>query len=323
MTLPPRSTVKETYEFIVSDLLKAADLMTEDKPAIFASKEVAWALLARVYLYMEQHDKAIEYADKVINSGRYNLLKTDQFGAYFTFLPENNPETIFAIKIQATENMGKGSIGSLYHGDGGWGEIFASKTYRDLLYKYPNDERTNFIDPDYIYDDDGNKIPDPTEDVGYLLQKRDGKSQYFINKYTYEGGVPMLSSPIVLRLAEMYLIKAEAFAKTGKEAEAIEMVNIIRTRAGLSGDQLFTTGDLKGYDSVLDIVLDERRLELAWEGHRSFDLFRNNRPLDRSYVQPFGWSGPRLIEPTSNSIVHLIPETEMALNPNLEQNPVD
>lgn len=322
--LPPRSTVKETYEFIVSDLLKAAELMNEEKPSIFASKEVALALLARVYLYMEQYDKAIAYADQVINSGRYELLPTDQFGAYFTLLPENNPETIFAIKLLETENMGKSSIGSLYHGNGGWGEMFASKTYRDLVYRYPNDERRKFIDPDYIYDDAGNKIPDPTEDVGYLLQKRDGLSQYFINKYTLEGGVPMLSSPIVLRLAEMYLIKAEAFAKTpGKESEAIEMVNIIRERAGLTGEQLFTPDDLKGYDSVLDVVLDERRLELAWEGHRSFDLFRNNRAMDRSSVQPYGWSGPRLVLPTSNSIVHLIPETEMALNPNLVQNPVD
>jgi hypothetical protein len=62
--LPPRSTLKETYDFIVNDLLKAAELMTENKPAIFASKEVAWALLARIYLYMEQHEKAIEYAGK-------------------------------------------------------------------------------------------------------------------------------------------------------------------------------------------------------------------------------------------------------------------
>lgn len=127
-----------------------------------------------------------------------------------------------------------------------------------------------------------------------------------------------------MRLAEMYLIKAEAYAKTsGKETEAIEMVNIIRERAGLSGEQLFDTNDLKGYETVLDVVLDERRLELAWEGHRAMDVFRNNRPLDRSSVQPFGWSGPLLVQPTSNSIVHLIPETELALNPNLIQNPTE
>ena len=81
-TLGPRSSVKETYDFIVKDLLKAADLMQTNKPNIFASKEVAWALLARMYLYMEQNDKAIEYADKVINSGRYDkpleqLMKAD------------------------------------------------------------------------------------------------------------------------------------------------------------------------------------------------------------------------------------------------------
>lgn len=318
-----RSTVKETYEFIVNDLLKSAALMQEAKSSIYASKEVAWALLARVYLYMEQNEKAIEYADKVIGSGRYSLLPADRYGTYFTLLPENNPETIFAIKLQATENMGKASIGSMYHGDGGWGEIFASEPYRDLLYQYPNDARISFIDPEYTLDGNGEKIPDPSEHAGYAVNKRDNLPKYFINKYTNEGGIKMLSSPVVLRLAEMYLIKAEAFAKTGREEDALEMVNLIRQRAGLSGGQLYAAGDLKGYASVLDVVLEERRLELAWEGHRAFDLFRNGRPVDRSYVPAFAWSGPKgLIPADSKSIVHLIPETEIALNPNLVQNPL-
>lgn len=319
--LPARSTVKETYEFIVNDLLEAANLMTDNKSASFASKETAWALLSRMYLYMEQNDKAIEYADKVINSGRYELLSTDKLADYFTFTPENNPETIFAIKHLQSENRNKSSIGSMYHGDGGWGEIYASKTYRDLISKYPNDERNKFIEPDYVLDGNGNKISDPDEDVGFLLNKRNNVSKYFITKYTRQEGIAMLSSPVVLRLAEMYLNKAEAFAKTGNDSEAINMINIIRQRAGLTGDQLFSLGNLKGYPTVLDVVLDERRLELAWEGHRSFDMFRNNKALDRSYVVDQVWSGSKLIQPTSNSIVHFIPDTELTLNPNLVQNP--
>ncbi|MFH5886376.1 RagB/SusD family nutrient uptake outer membrane protein [Halalkalibaculum sp. DA3122] len=322
--LPPRSTVEETYQFIVNDLLKAAELMSEEKSSIYASKEVAFALLARMYLYMGQYENAIEYADKVINSGRYELLPTEQFGDYFTILPENNSETIFAIKLMESENMEKGSIGSMYHGlDGGWGEIYASASYRELIYQHENDERINFIDPHYIYDENGNRIPDSSEDSGYQVEKRNGYSKYYINKYTGEGGVPLLSSPIVLRLAEMYLIKAEAYAKTNREDEAIDMVNMIRERAGLSGNQLYSINDLKGYDTVLDVVLVEKRLELAWEGHRSYDMFNNNRPIDRSYVNPTGWSGPSgEVSPTCDCIPHLIPEEEIILNSNLEQNPI-
>jgi hypothetical protein len=320
--LPARSTVKATYDFIVKDLLKAADLMNTRKSAILASKETAWALLSRVYLYMEQNDKALEYADKVINSGRYSLIPTDKFGSYFTILPENNTETIFAIKLMESENMGKNSIGAMYELDGGWGENYASPPYRKLIYKNANDQRIKFINPYYSLDGNGNKIPDPTEECGFKVIKRNDLSQYFIDKYTKESGIIMLSSPVVIRLAEMYLIKAEVDAKTGKNAEAIDMVNTIRKRAGLSGDQLFTIGNLKGYSSVLDVVLDERFLELAWEGHRSFDLFRNNRPVDRTYVPAQAWCGPKdLIQPTSKLIVHLIPDAEMTLNPNLVQNP--
>ncbi len=318
--LPGRSTVKQTYEFIVNDLLKAAELMKENKSNGFASKEVAWALLSRVYLYMEQNDKAIEYADKVINSNRYKLLTTAQLGKYYTTSPEANSETIFAIKYQTSENQGKASIGSLYTRDG-WGEILVTKSYRQLIYKNPNDERLKFIDPDFVLDASGNKIADPTEESGFRVNKAMGYSRYFNLKHTLQDGVLLLSSPVVLRLAEMYLIKAEAYAKLNKPAEAIQMVNVIRSRAGLSGSQMYTTTDLKGYPTVLDVVLAERNLELAFEGHRAFDLFRNNRTLDRSFTLSEGWAGPRSVAPNSPLIVAYIPEVEIGLNSNLVQNP--
>ena len=75
--LPARSTVKAVYDFIIDDLLHAANLMTEAKNSCYASKEVAYALLSRVYLYKEDNKNAILYANKVIDSGRYQLLATE------------------------------------------------------------------------------------------------------------------------------------------------------------------------------------------------------------------------------------------------------
>ena len=315
--IPPRSTVKECYDFIIADLLKAAEYMNTDKPAIYASKEVAYALLARMYLYIGDNNNAIKYADSVINSGKYELLKTNDYRKYFTFTPEENKETIFAIKLLPTENQGKGALGSLFNGFGGWGEVFASSSYRKLVYKYSEDARIDFIQPHY----ESGMIPDPTEDAGFKVQKRNGMSKYYNVKYTNESGMEMLASVIRLRLAEMYLIKAEALVKKEENSKAIEVIDILRKRAGLSGNQLFSN-DMQGYTSTMDILMDERRLELAWEGHRSFDVFRNNRTMDRTYL-PLGvaWHGPRTIEPTSTSIVHFIPESEITLNPSLVQNP--
>jgi starch-binding outer membrane protein, SusD/RagB family len=71
--LPARATVGEVYDLVVADLLKAAQLMSESKANPFASREVANALLSRVYLYMENNAKAVEYADKVIASNRYQM----------------------------------------------------------------------------------------------------------------------------------------------------------------------------------------------------------------------------------------------------------
>ena len=97
--LPARATVGAVYDQVVKDLQKAEQLMTVDKGNVYASKEAAQALLSRVYLYMENNDKTIEYADKVINSGKYSLLSTTELPLYSTKTPENNQETILLSNI--------------------------------------------------------------------------------------------------------------------------------------------------------------------------------------------------------------------------------
>jgi hypothetical protein len=317
-----RATVKETYEFIEQDLLTAANLLNEDKSNIYVSKEVALAALSRLYLFMEENDKAIAYADSVINSNKYELLEGDNYANYNRFTPEANSETIFAVKYLSSDNVGRYMMGGMMHGDGGYGEIIACSSFMDLLFQNPTDLRVNFIDAQFSLDDDGNKIVDPDNTYyGYEVVESYSIPEYWTQKLTYQSDEAMLHSPIYFRLAEMYLIKAEAYAKNGQDESAFEMVNIIRERAGLSGDQLFSSSNMKGYNSVLEIVLDEDRLEFAHEGHRTHDVFRNKGTMDRSYMSWQGWSGPSSIPYTSNRILHQIPESEMLKNENLVQNP--
>ncbi|WP_266202377.1 RagB/SusD family nutrient uptake outer membrane protein [Pontibacter kalidii] len=320
--LPPRSSVKEVYEFVIQDLEKAASLMGSTKNSSFASKEVAQALLSRVYLYMENNEKAIEYADLVINSGRYTLLPTADLPNYFTYANETNRETIFAIKHTLQDDQTWGSLGSMYLNDGmGYGEMYASESYRNLIDKFEGDKRREFIVPVYEKNADGSVKKGA--DGNPVLASRNGYQKYYITKYSYQEGVVTLSSPVYLRLAEMYLNRAEANAKLGNNEAALEDVNLIRRRAGLSGEALFSASNMMGYTSVLDVVLDERRLELAWEAQRKYDVFRNKRTMVRNYPGthlPSG-SNTQEIPYTHPRVVYYIPEQEIILNPKLEQNP--
>lgn len=326
-----RNTVGEVYDFVVADLQKAAELMTVPQPSTRASREVAYALLSRVYLNMGDNAKAIEYADRVINSGRYRLADTNTFKRANEIVPEGNPETIFAIRHTASDDAGWGAIGSLYYkspGGVGWGEMYASESYRALLNQNPEDARHAFIFANYAKDKNGQIVRDAKGEP--VLLKRNGYPQYFITKYSNQEGNVTLSSPVILRLAEVYLNRAEAYAKLGQPAQALEDVNLIRRRAGLSGAALYSAGDLKGHDSVLDVVLEERQLELAFEGHRKYDLLRNNRPLVRAYpgthLNPGNpgvnmAAGTQVIQPDHPRVVYFIPENEVELNPKLLQNP--
>ncbi|NIG52290.1 RagB/SusD family nutrient uptake outer membrane protein [Chitinophaga sp. Cy-1792] len=326
---PKRNTVKEVYDQVIADLRKAKDLMTkntDDRPNSYATKNVALAMLARVYLYKGQNDSAYIFADSVINSNRYSLITTDDLPKYYTKGNQDNKETIWAIHHTAQDDRDWSSIGSMYYTSPnglGYGEIYASEAYRKLLDKYPQDARHTFVQPLYLKSAAGG---DSTNASGKKVVATRGKAggiqveKWYITKFSNQDNIPTLSSPVVFRLAEMYLIRAEAAAKMGNNNQAIADVNTIRTRAGLSGTALFSTGDLKGYATVLDVVLDETRLELAFETHRCFDIFRNNRNLVRDYPG-YHPVNPQTIEYTNARVVHYIPEQDILLNPNLVQNP--
>lgn len=310
--MPARNTVKEVYDFVIDDLHHAASLMAEAKNSNFASKEVAEALLSRVYLFMEDNDNAILYSNKVIDSERYSLAAADVYVKSPTLVPESNPETIFNIRHTISDNKDKNAVGSLYYNDPatlstGWGEYYASQEYMDLLNQYPEDIRHAFITTHYINGE---------------LQYRGTSPQHFINKYNWQEGIANLSSPVYLRLAEMYLNRAEANAKLGNDQLAIDDVNLIRQRAGLSGQALYSVENLKGKSNVLEVVLEERRLELAFEGQRPGDLYRNNLPLVRAYPGLHGTDNFNFrVEPTDPRVIFYIPERETNVNPNLIQNP--
>src|SRR5690606_321563 len=134
------------------------------------------------------------------------------------------------------------AIGSLYYNDPetlstGWGEYYTSQALMDLYMENPDDVRLSFT---------------TIHSINGELQYRGTSPQYFINKFNWQEGIANLSSPVYLRLAEMYLNRAEAYAKSGQNEKAIEDVNLIRRRAGLSGDALYTVSDLKGRGSVLN-----------------------------------------------------------------------
>lgn len=316
-----RSTVAEVYASIIADAEKGAELMTAARGVQYASREAAWALLSRAYLYMDNNDKTIEYSDKVINSPRFTLTNATTFQTLFANAMGGS-ETIFCVAHTQVDDKGKfGSIASMIYSDGnsGWGEEFASKSLRDTMAAHPEDVRWKYI----VKLDNGSG--------GVAL--KNGIETYYISKFSFQGGSPTLSSPIMFRLSEMYLNKAEAEAKKNLPDNALDDVDMIRKNRGLDGSLYNRV--LPAGSSALDVVLKERRIELAFEGHRVYDVYRNKRNLNRTYwgyhlrglketdinlaVQPAGYNN-LITNWNSNRIIYYIPVDEVQSNPLCEQN---
>lgn len=397
--LPDRSSVQKTYEQAISDLKKAATLITKNNGATYGSREAAWALLSRIYLYMsgtfdhpnaEYAKLAVEYADKVIQSGVYKILDRADFMKYNTFTPEQNKETIFAIKRVASEFSGWDhyyGIGGMYANIGGmgWGEMYASAKYIALLDEtgrndWANnkivDARAAFIEPQYVKD--GKKVfrfikkvynsqgvhtnynyvqaeiknsadnstltcaentetytltPVDREQGIWSIQYKDGNTytgvidpemklnrvypMFYVVKCSREGEDSHLHSPVITRLAEMYLNKAEAAGKLGDYAMALNALNVVRERS-LPG---------KGYDALTAEnaearIEKERTLELAFQAERSYDVYRNGHSLTRHYPGPH--NALEEIQPKDYRTVYFIPQNAINAYPEgskLTQNP--
>lgn len=164
--------------------------------------------------------------------------------------------------------------------------------------------------------------PDIDEDEGWAFRSN-MYMPYMNSKFSNQDGQATLSSPVILRWGEVFLNRAEAYARLGQDAKALDDVNLIRKRAGLPDDAMFTTGNMaaRGYESSLDVVLDERRMELCFEGDRMFSVFRNKKALDRRYVgyHPFeviNYDDPRiaLLIPSDEILTSGIPQNDPRVN---------
>ena len=141
---------------------------------------------------------------------------------------------------------------------------------------------------------------------------------WYVTKFSYQDGLPMLGSPSMVRWAEVLLNRAEAYAKQGEVDKALADVNVLRKRAGLPNEAMMTQANMaeRGYNDVLDVVLDERRMELAFEGVRTLDVYRNRRSLDRRYAGVHTWE---VIDPDDPKILYPIPYDEVSVS-GIQQN---
>ncbi len=320
-TAKERATVAEVYQSVIADAERGASLMNSPRGPQYASKEAAWALLSRVYLYMEDHEHTIQYADQVINSGRFTLTTSGTYPSLFANAVSGS-ETIFCVAFTSVDDYGRGSIASMVYSDGnsGWGEEFASSSLRALMEDTPEDVRWSYIEAS-------------TDESG-AVRRLNGIPIHYIRKFSYQDGNPNLSSPIMFRLAELYLNRAEAKARSNRGSEALDDLDIIRANRGLA-DHLYA-GQAPNGMSVLEAVWQERRIELAFEGHRVFDIYRNKQDLVRDYWgyhlvglresdidlsrKPTGFANIRLDWQHPRSIYH-IPIDEILSNPSVTQNP--
>jgi starch-binding outer membrane protein, SusD/RagB family len=271
-----RASVAAVYQQILADLEEAAELLQDDEDILdnqrnyFGSKASALGLLSRVYLQIEDYEKAWEAANTVIEEWPFELTDSyrDAFPVNYTLttsVTDATSEDIFALRVNSTQ--GTNDLNTFFS-PLGRGDMTVNQSFIDQF--EPTDDRLSL----YEYDSDA--------DV-YLLTKFD-----------------MIYSPVkILRLAEMYLTRAEASFRLGTGDMGLADVNMIRERAGLD--------PLDAADLTLEAIVKERRLELAFEGGTLQDVKRL-----KGSVGNIQWNSSRLILP--------IPSREITVNPNLTQN---
>lgn len=283
-----RSTVNEVHALIEQDLLDAIAALPVEN-GLRAESGSARALLARLYLYQEKWEQAADFANQVINSGSYAL--GDNTYDFYDDNPESS-ENIFVVVNTPTDGPQDNDVPSgsdevyvnFYNAaPGGRGDAPFSQDLLEAFAAEAGDRRFS--------------------ELSVAASDAQGNDTFFTTKYP--DVVNNASDGMVLRITEMYLIRAEANLQAGTAVgdAPLNDINLLRTRAGLA--------DLATID--LDAILLERRKELCFEGHRRMDLLRNNLNL-----RP---DGAAASAPGANKVIFPIVDDETTNNPNIIQNP--
>lgn len=298
---PPRAPQADVFAQIISDLeFAAANVKMVQPDKGYATKGAANAMLAKVYATIQpaDWDKVSQYCDAVI-AGGYSLLP--EYDDLWNNENENSSEAIFEINYEGTSASGN------------WG----ASMFRGLDWKKFNTPSNDLVK---AFDDENDMI---RKNASIIFLDVSGKwsDPYwpqlefpFVNKYRIFTG-NSAQNYIFIRLADILLLKAEALNELGDFSAAALYVNQIRNRVNLPN----TTAN--SIESMRLAIEKERRLELAFEGIRWFDLKRTGRAIAviNSAIGPNG--APLGYQLTPERLLWPIPQNELDNNTKLTQNP--
>ena len=315
---PARNPASEVYAQIEADLNEAESVLPVTAVnAGRATKGAAQALLAKVYAQQLKYNDCLAACNRVLpgtyggtGTGGYALVSS--FENLWNVQNKNTSESIFEVQHQTNTPFSNWGI-QLFTPNGDTWAKFCNPT-NDLVSLFVSEgDLVRFRASVYTENTNttGNGTPPPytaaTQPVPFAYKLRP------TNGGPWNGDC----NTILLRLADIILLKAEALNKTGQSADAIPLVNAIRARVNL------TPVNPTGEPQVAAAILKERRLELAFEGHRWMDLLRtgpaNTIAVMNTLARPDGT--PLNYNASENKLLWPIPQIERTLGKNLSQNP--
>jgi hypothetical protein len=313
---PTRTAAAEVYKQIENDLTSAESVLPVSSANVgHATKGAAQALLAKVYAQEGKFQECLDYCNKV-SSGPYSLVPN--FATLFDGT-KNTSESIFEVQHSEASGFTTYNVSLYLPADFG---TYSFKKFNlptnDLvnLYKSQNDNiRLNASIYQATIGADGMAAGDP---VPAPYTTSSGVVPFL---YKWKGNISQFGggtdNTVLLRLADIILLKAEALNKLGQTSEAVTLVNVIRARVHLAPITVTTQAD------VALAILNERRMELAFEGNRWNDLLRYGAQytitLMKSQVDPAG--NALNYDVNQNKLLLPVPFNEIQLDGNLTQNP--
>lgn len=284
----PRVPREQVYNQIEADLTFAAEnLPVEQEQAGRATRGAALALLGKAHLYQDDFQAAATALEQVINLNAYALF--DSFSNLFSLQNENSIESVFEVQYSTQQGAGFGCLqcseGNIMVGFSGVrgysGPIYASGfsfnvPVQELVDAYEEGDerlRTTVLDIEQFIEEQGGGIEytQGFEHTGYYNNK------YIPRQGEAQSGDVNLTSPRnyrSIRYADVLLMAAEALNRGGiDDGRALQYLNQVRERAGL--DPVSAGGA-----ELTEAIYQERRVELAGEGHRFFDLVRTGRAAE-------------------------------------------